>query len=109
MKKFTNAEIAEIRANLNKGMVYCGIRSDGYGVGEISVSPPKEYIRWRHFGQSSIENTDSQLRWLLETIFENCITVTPAEWSDYHIGYVPIDKQYKGIDYSTKHPNVCGL
>ena len=29
MKKFTTAEIAEIRANLNKGIVYCGIRN-GY-------------------------------------------------------------------------------
>ena len=71
MKKFTNAEIAEIRANLNKGIVYCGIRSDGYGVGEISVSPTKEYIRWRHFGQSANKNTDGQLRWLLETIFKD--------------------------------------
>lgn len=108
MKKFTNAEIAEIRANLNKGIVYCGIRN-GYGVGEIWVSEDGKYIRWRHYGQSANKNTDGQLRWLLETIFEKCETVTPAEWSDYHISYVPIDKQYKGFDYSTKHPNVYGL
>ena len=108
MTTFTHAEIAETSLNLNKGIIYCGIRN-GYGVGEITVSPTKEYIRWRYFGSSVNKNTDGQLRWLLETIFEDCITVTPAEWSDYHIGYVPIDKQYKGIDYSTKHPNVCGL
>lgn len=108
MKKFTNAEIAEIRANLNKGITYCGIRN-GYGVGQICVSEDKKYIRWQHYGQSANENTDRDLRWLLETIFEKCETVTPAEWSDYHIGYVPIDKQYKGFDYSTKHPNVFGL
>ena len=105
MRKFTNAEIAEIRSNLNKGIVYCGVRN-GYGVGEITVSPTKEYIRWRHFGQSANENTDGQLRWLLETIFESCETVTPAEWSDYHINYVPIDKQYNGIDHSTDRKSV---
>lgn len=108
MKKFTNAEIAEIRENLNKGIVYCGIRN-GYGFGHILVSEDRKYICWRHYGQSANKNTNGQLRWLLETIFKECETVTPAEWSDYHINYVPIDKQYKGTDYSTKHPNVFGL
>ena len=108
MKKFTNAEIEEIRANLNKGIVYCGIRN-GYGVGVICVSSTHEYICWRHFGESANKNTNRDLRWMLEHIFEECETVTPAEWSDYHINYVPIDKQYRGIDHSTKHPNVCGL
>ena len=108
MKKFTNVEIAQIRANLNKGTVYCGIHN-GYGVGSICVSPDGKYIRWRHYGESANENTNRDLRWLLETIFKKCETITPAEWSDYHINYIPIDKQYKGIDCSTSHPNVCGL
>lgn len=108
MKKFTNAEIAEIRANLNKDIVYCGIRN-GYGVGEITISPDGRYICWKYFGQSASKNTNAELRWLLEVIFEDCETVTPAEYSEYHINYVPIDKQYKGIDMSTQHPNVCGL
>ena len=108
MKKFTNAEIAEIRTNLNNGLVYCGI-CNGRGVGDIMVSPDKKLIRWRHYGQSANKNTDGQLRWLLETIFEGCETVTPAEYSEYHINYVPIDKQYQGVDLSAKHPNVYGL
>lgn len=108
MKKFTNAEIAEIRANLNKGIVYCGIHN-GYGFGEIWISEDRKYIRWSNYGQSANENTDRDLRWLLETIFKEYETVTPAEWSNYHIAYVPIDKQYKGFDYSTNHPNIFGL
>ena len=107
MKKFTDTEIAKIRADINKEIVYCGIRN-GYGVGRILISYNKQYIRYSYFGESAIVNTDSQLRWLLETIFEDCETVTPAEWSDYHVNYVPIDKQYKGADYSAKHPNTLG-
>ena len=108
MKKFTNAEISEIRTNLNNGAVYCGIRN-GCGVGDIMISPDRKLIRWRHYGQSAIKNTDGQLRWLLETIFESCETVALAEYSKYHINYVPIDKRYRGIDLSTKHPNVYRL
>ena len=108
MKRFTNTEIAEIRANLNNGMVYCGIRN-GSGVGQIAVSQDGRFIHWIYFGQSANKNTDGQLRWLLETIFGECETVTPAEFSEYHVNYVPIDKRYKGIDMSREHPNVFGL
>ena len=108
MKKFTNAEISEISDNLNNGVVYCGI-CNGNGVGRINTSPAGEYIYWQHYGQSAIINTDEELRWLLETIFEDCETVVPAEYSKYHVNYVPIDKAYKGIDMSSMHPNVYGL
>jgi hypothetical protein len=108
MRKFTNTEISEIRANLNNGVVYCGI-CNGRGVGQITVSPNGLYIRWQHYGQSANKNTDEELRWLLETIFESCETVTPAEYSKYHVNYVPIDKAYKGIDMSYMHPNIYGL
>ena len=108
MRKFTNAEITEIRANLNKGVVYCGI-CNGCGVGHITVSPDFKWIRWNHYGSSANENTDRDLRWMLENIFDDCDTVTPAEYSKYHINYIPIDKQYRGIDLSSRHPNVWGL
>lgn len=108
MKHFTDNELKVIKDDINNGTVYCGIRKDGYGVGRIYLTTCGN-IGWRHFGESANKNTIEELRWMLETIFKDCETVTPAEWSDYHIGYVPIDKQYKGIDYSTKHPNVCGL
>lgn len=106
MQKFTDQEIAQIRAELNKGTVYCGIEN-GRGIGHIYAD--EDYIYWRHAGSSANRNTDEELRWLLEVIFEDCETVTPAEWSDYHINYIPIDKQYQAIDLSTKHPNVYGL
>ena len=78
MKKFTNAEIAQIRSNLNNGFVYCGIRN-GNGVGIIAASPDGKYIRWRYYGESANENTNRDLRWLLETIFNIC------ELSGFHI------------------------
>ena len=106
MQKFTDQEIAQIRAELNNGTLYCGIRN-GKGIGLIYAH--YDYIHWRNAGSSANRNTNEELRWLLENIFDDCETITPAEWSDYHINYIPIDKQYQGIDCSTKHPNVCGL
>ena len=107
MKKFTNKEIAQIRADLNNGMIYCGIRNNR-GVGEI-YKTTQGNIGWRYFGSSANKNTDRDLRWLLENIFADCETVTPAEYSYHHINYVPINKQYEGIDMSQKHPNVFGV
>ena len=107
MKKFTDTEIAKIRADINKEIVYCGI-CNGYGTGRIWKSRNQQYIHYSHFGAAAIDNSDDQLRWLLETIFEDCEDVAPAIWSDYHINYVPIDEHYKGIDYSVKHPNTFG-
>lgn len=108
MKKFTNQEIAQIRADINNGTTYCGIINGKGGYGRI-FQTLQGNIGWQHYGSSAIKNTNGQLRWLLETIFVECETVTPAEWSDYHINYVPIDKQYSGVDMSRSHPNVCGL
>lgn len=108
MRKFTNAEIAEIRANLNNGMVYCGI-CNGRGMGTIRISADDKWICWRHFGESANKNSDKELRWVIENIFDDCETITPAEYSKYHVNYVPIDKQYKAIDMSMKHPNVWGI
>lgn len=107
MYKFTKREIAQIRAEINNGTVYCGIRN-GYGVGKI-FKTEQGNIGFEHYGSSAIRNTDDELAWLLEVIFKDCQTVTPAEWSDYHINYVPIDKHYQGFDFSTSHPNVCGV
>lgn len=107
MKKFTNAEITQIRADINNGTTYCGIQK-GRGVGRI-YKTLQGNIGWTYYGSSANKNTDEELRWLLETIFEDCETVTPAEYSEYHVNYIPIDKQYKGIDISRSHPNVYGL
>lgn len=107
MNKFTKQEIAQIRANINNGTIYCGI-SHNRGVGRIFLTSNGN-IGWEHFGGATVGNTDHDLEWLLTHIFDDCETVTPAKWSDYHINYVPIDKTYQGIDYSTSHPNVCGV
>jgi hypothetical protein len=107
MRKFTRKEIAEIRADINNGTVYCGIHN-GFGVGRIFKSVAGNFY-YEYYGQSAVNNTIADLAWLLETIFADCETVTPAEWSDYHINYVPIDKQYRGIDVSPSHPNILGV
>jgi hypothetical protein len=107
MRKFTKQEIAQIRAEINNGTVYCGIRN-GFGVGKI-FKTEQGNIGFEHYGSSAIKNTDTELAWLLEVIFNDCNTVAPAKWSDYHINYVPIDTQYQGVDFSTSHPNVMGI
>lgn len=107
MKKFTNAEIAQMRAEINNGTVYCGIINGMGGYGRIYESD--KWIAWQHYGSSAEENTDEDLRWLLETIFADCDTVVPAEYSKYHCDYVPIDQQYARKDMSMSHPNVWGL
>lgn len=100
MQHFTDKEIIEIRENLNKGVCYCGI-CNGYGEGLIYER--RNFIKYSHYGSSAIKNNDEQLRWLLETIFEECDTITPAVWSDYHMNYVPYTPLYKGIDFNRKH------
>ena len=108
MRHFTKQEIAQIRAEINNGAVYCGILN-GYGTGKIYLTEFGN-IGWEHYGSSAIKNTDDNLAWLITHIFDKCDTIVPAEWSDYHIGYVPIDREhYKGIDHSTNHPNVLGV
>ena len=107
MKKFTNQEIAQIRAYINNGAYYCGVINGVGGYGRIFKSD--KWIAFQHYGQSAVENTNAKLRWLLENIFTDCDTVVPAEYSKYHCDYVPIDKQYERKDMSGSHPNVWGL
>lgn len=110
MRKFTNTEISEIRKNLNNGVVYVGVKNGRATGGEIYHSAyPSKLIAWRHYGQSAIKNTNEQLRWLLETIFDDCDDIVIGVWSDYHISYIPLDKSYEAIDYSTSHPNIFGV
>lgn len=107
MKKFTAKEIKEIRENLENGYTYCGI-SNNYGTGCIYITQFGN-IAYEHYGSSAIGNTNKNLKWLLEVIFHDCDTIVPAEWSEYHINYIPIDKKYNGFDCSYTHPNVYGL
>lgn len=109
MRKFTNNEISEIRKNLNNGVVYVGVANGRMTGGKIYHSAyPSKFIAWEHYGQSAIKNTNEQLRWLLETIFDDCDDIVIGVWSDYHIAYIPLDKSYEAFDYSTSHPNVLG-
>lgn len=92
MRKFTNQEIAEIRKNINKGKIYIPVYKNGKAFGgAIFHSPyPSKFISWRYYGQSAIKDTDEQLRWLLETIFDDCEDITEAVWNEYLIDYVPL-------------------
>ena len=110
MRKFTEQEISEIRKKLDEGVVYVGVKGDRATGGEIYHSAyPSKFISWRHYGQSAVKNTNKDIHWLIETIFEDCDDIVPAVWSDYHISYIPLDKSYEAIDYSTSHPNVLGV
>lgn len=114
MKHYTNKELKVILENIKNDIVYCGI-CDGRGIGKIFCTGYGN-LGWEHYGSSAIKMTVRDLRWVIEIIFCECELITPAEWSDYHVGYVPIDKRYKGFDLSYKdangkpiHPNVCGV
>lgn len=107
MKNYTNKEIAQIRKNINNGMEYCGI-CNNRGIGNVYLSDTN-FIRWQHYGQSANKNTDEDLSFIINTIFYDCELFVPAEWSDYHINHIPVDKQYEAIDLSSNHPNTFGL
>ena len=110
MRKFTNQEIAEIRRNLNNGVVYVGVKNGKATIGRIYRSAyPSKFIAFEYYGQSAVKNTNEQVRWLLETIFEDCDNIVEAVWSDYHVSYIPIDGSYEPIDLSGSHPNVFGV
>lgn len=92
MRKFTNQEITEIRKSIKKGTIYVPVYKNGKAFGgAIFHSPyPSKFISWRYYGQSAIKDTDEQLRWLLETIFDDCEDITEAVWNEYLIDYVPL-------------------
>lgn len=106
MKTYTHNELKQIYNDINNGVVYCGIRNN-YGTGRIYKDG--KYIRWEHFGSSCEKNTIHNLQWLIENIFEDCDIITPTEYSEYYVNYIPVDKQYNAIDFSCMHPNVYGL
>ena len=111
MRKFTNKEIAEIRRNINNGTIYVPVQKNGKAFGgAIFHSPyPSKFIAFEYYGQSAVKDTNEQVRWLLETIFEDCDNIVEAVWSDYHVSYIPIDGSYEPIDLSGSHPNVFGV
>ena len=110
MRKFTNQEITEIRKNISEGTIYVPVYKNGkaFGGAIFHSSYPSKFISWRYYGQSAIKDTDEQLRWLLENIFDDADEVVRATYSEYHIGFVPEDERYERIDSSTRHPNVFG-
>ena len=110
MKHYTDKELKQILFNIVNGTVYCGITKDGYGIGQIRLTPGK-HIGWEHYGQSVEKCNIEGLRFVIENIFAECELIAPATWSDYHVGYIPIDKQYKGFDHSFMqiHPNAFGV
>ncbi|MBR4123762.1 MAG: hypothetical protein IKT93_05030 [Clostridia bacterium] len=106
MKKYTNKELKNILNDINGGAVYVGIKN-GRGIGKIASY--KNYIEWSYYGSSCEKKTVENLRWLLENIFSDCDAITPAIYSKYHINYIPVNKQYGGIDLSWMHPNIYNL
>ena len=107
MKKYSNQELKEILENLKNGSLYTGVTKGNYGDGVISYH--NGYIRYTHFGSSAVKANIRDLRWLVETIFNECNEITEAVYSEYHVNYIPLNKKYKGIDLSRKHPNTYGL
>lgn len=111
MKKFTDKELHVMLDKLKSGITYTAVRNGygGFGFITINKSIDKNLILWQDYGQSAVKATTEQLRWLLETIYAEYDTVVESRYSEYHIGYIPIDTSYKVIDHSSSHPNVYGV
>lgn len=107
MKHYTNKELTAILNTMKSGAIYCGIDKYNRGIGTISAD--NQYIHFQHYGSSAVKSNIDDLRWLLENIFDDCAIITSAVYSEYHINYIPVDTQYKAIDYSANHPNTYGL
>lgn len=106
MKSYNRNELKAILQHLNNGGAYCGIYNGG-GWGRLYKSG--SMLIWDYCGQGATKSTLKGLKWIIENIFDDCDEMAQAVWSDYHINYIPIDKQYRAIDLSAQHPNVCGL
>lgn len=106
MKKYSNEELKEIKKNLSSGVKYTGVKNNlGSGV----IYTDGKYVHFKLYGSSAIKNTIKDLKWLLETIFNEYDFITECQWSDYHINYKPINENYSCVDLSRSHPNVCGI
>lgn len=109
MKHYTDTELALILEQIKTGRPFVGVRGNSMVTGVIAIHPRlSKWISYDRHGSSSIKANIEQLRWLLETIFDDADEVVRATYSEYHICFVPEDERYERIDYSTKHPNVFG-
>lgn len=109
MKHYTDAELAHILEQIKAGHPFVGVCGNRMIGGDILPhSQQRSLITFCHYGSSSIKANREQLRWLLETIFDDADEVVRATYSEYHICFVPEDERHERIDYSTKHPNVFG-
>lgn len=109
MKHYTDTELAHIFEQIKAGRPYVGVRGNRMVGGAILLHPHlTSYINYERHGSSAVKANKKQLRWVIETIFEDADEVVPAVYSQYHICFVPEDERYERIDYSTKHPNVFG-
>lgn len=108
MRKYTDKELLAILADLAAGEKFCGITENGRGTGLIYLTD-NLYIGWNYYGSSANDFSVDSLRFILETIFNECKTICKAVYSEYHINWIPAGTVYIGVDMSRSHPNVYGL
>ena len=109
MKKYSNTELKKIYNDIVSGAVYVGIDENSRGVGCVFYDG-FGYIYFRNYGQTASRKNFEHFRATLYIMFNDCLEIVPGVYSDYHVNYIPQDtKRYKAIDFSLRHPNVCGL
>ena len=80
MKHYTNTELSRILADIKAGHPYVGVRGNRMIGGDIRLhSQQRSLIAYRHYGSSAIKANKEQLRWLLETIFDDADEVLDEE------------------------------
>lgn len=64
-----------------------------------------KYFRWHHYGSSAIKTTKKELKWLLQTIFNDCIYFTLIENNNY---YKIVDAYYEKL-FNDRQKQLDGL
>lgn len=106
MKKFSKIELKAILDGLNNGLEYSLVTLDrgGYLHGRIYKSG--EFIQYEVHGNSAVDNTLEDLKWLLTVLFKGFDDVTPSIYSYEIFNSVDLTGRYRSIDVSRYHDEI---
>lgn len=86
MRYYTDKELSELRRELARGKQFCCNNVHNRITARIWLSK-NGYIMYSYFGTSAIKNTNCELRWLIETILDDCDDFGEAYYSKFDSSY----------------------
>ena len=89
----TDAQIQRMFDDMQRGRIYCGIQH-GRPWGKMYVQKSRiidvNYIFWEHYGSSAEKNSLTQLRWLIDNIFNDVDGFAPGDETKYRPFYIQL-------------------